>query len=162
METRLSKMFNTTNVTKLTKVILKGSYIHMESTKTNRLLFKCSWVLLYFWHSNWYNFGYILGKAAKSHFFKRPQESLKTRQHSYQQGHPLWNYRPPKLLLHFIKYRLDQLNNKHTKIALNLRIQYFEGCPQKNCLLKVWSFLVHPPQNDGPVKDLRNWTKTIF
>ena len=56
-----------------------------------------------------------------------------------------WNYGPSKLLLHFIEYRLDQLNSKHTKIAVNSAIQYFEGCSQKKCLLKVWSFLVHPP-----------------
>ena len=62
-----------------------------------------------------------------------------------------WNYGPSKLLLHFIEYRLDQLNSKHTKIAVNSAIQYFEGCSQKKCLLKVWSFLVHPPQNSGPV-----------
>ena len=49
-------------------------------------------------------------------------------------------------------YRLDQLNSKHTKIAVNSTIQYFEGCSQKKCLLKVWSFLVHPPQNSGTVK----------
>ena len=73
-----------------------------------------------------------------------------------------WNYRPSKMLLHFIEYRLDQLNSKHTKIAVNSAIQYFEGCSQKKCLLKVWSFLVHPPQNGGLVKFLRNWTETIF
>ena len=54
-----------------------------------------------------------------------------------------WNYGPSKLLLHFIEYRLDQLNSKHTKIAVNSKIQYFEGFSQKKCLLKVWSFLVH-------------------
>ena len=73
-----------------------------------------------------------------------------------------WNYRPSKLLLHFIEYLQDQLNNKHTKIAVNSPIQYFEGCSQKKCLLKVWSFLVHPPQNGGLVKLLRNWMETIF
>ena len=73
-----------------------------------------------------------------------------------------WNYGPSKLLLHFIEYRLDQLNNKYTKIAVNLAIQYFEGRSQKKCLLKIWSFLVHPPQNSGPVKLLQNWTETIF
>ena len=59
-----------------------------------------------------------------------------------------------KLLLCFIEYRLDQLNNKHTKMVVNSEIQYFEGCSQKKFLLKVWSFLVHPPQNGGPVKIL--------
>ena len=63
-----------------------------------------------------------------------------------------WNHEPSKLLLHFIEYRLDQLNSKHTKIAVNSAIQYFEGCSQNKCLLKVWSFLVHPPQNGGPAK----------
>ena len=60
-----------------------------------------------------------------------------------------WNYGLSKLLLHFIEYRLDQLNNKHTKIAVNSKIQYFEGRFQKKCLLKVWNFLVHPLQNGG-------------
>ena len=31
----------------------------------------------------------------------------------------------------FIEYRLDQLNNKHTRVAANLTIQYFEGRSQK-------------------------------
>ena len=71
-------------------------------------------------------------------------------------GQLCWNCGPSKLLLHFIEYRLDQLNRNHTKIAVNSAIQYFEGCFQKKCLLKVWIFLVHPSQNDGPVKFLRN------
>ena len=62
-----------------------------------------------------------------------------------------WNYEPSKLLLHFIEYRLDQLNNKHAKIAVNSTIQYLEGHSQKKCLLKVWSFLFDPPQNGRPV-----------
>ena len=73
-----------------------------------------------------------------------------------------WNYGSSKLLLHFIEYRLDQLNSKQTKIAVNLAIQYFEDFCQKKCLQKVWSFLVDPPQNGGPVKFLRNWTKSSF
>ena len=57
-----------------------------------------------------------------------------------------WNYGPSNLLLHFIDYLLDQLNNKHTKTAVSSKIQYFESRSQKKCLLKVWSFLVHPLQ----------------
>ena len=71
-----------------------------------------------------------------------------------------WNYGPSKLLLHFIEYRLDQLISKHTKIAVNSTIQYFEGCSRKKYLPKFWIFLVHPPQNGDPVKFLRNWTET--
>ena len=56
-----------------------------------------------------------------------------------------WNYGSSKLLLHFIEYCLDQLNSKHKKTAVSSTIQYFEDCSQKKCLLKVWSFLVHPP-----------------
>ena len=71
-----------------------------------------------------------------------------------------WNYGPSKLLLHFIKYRLDQLNIKHTKTSVNSTIQDFEDYSQKKCLLKVWIFLTHTPQNGDPVKFLRNWTET--
>ena len=51
-----------------------------------------------------------------------------------------------------IEYRIDQLNNKDPKIAVNSTIQYFEDCSYKKCLLKVWSCFVDPPQNDGRVK----------
>ena len=51
-----------------------------------------------------------------------------------------WNHGPSKLLLHFIEYSLDQLNKKHTKIAVNSTIQCFGGSSQKKCLLKVWIF----------------------
>ena len=61
-----------------------------------------------------------------------------------------WNYGPSKLLLPFIEYRLDQLNN-HTIIAVNSTIHLFESRYQKKYLLKVWNFLIHPPQNDGAV-----------
>ena len=57
------------------------SYIQIENTKTIRLLFKGSWILSYFWHSNWHHFGYILGKVAKPHLLESLQKSLKTRQH---------------------------------------------------------------------------------
>ena len=58
-------------------------------------------------------------------------------------GQLCWNYGLSNLLRHFIEYLLDQLNSKHTKIAVNWAIQCFEGCFQKICLLKVWIFLVH-------------------
>ena len=40
-----------------------------------------------------------------------------------------------------IEYRLDQLNNKHTKIAINSAIMYFKGCFQNKCLLKAFARL---------------------
>ena len=73
-----------------------------------------------------------------------------------------WNYGSSKLALHFIEYRLDQLNSTHTKITVNSAIQQSEEGSQKKYPLKVWRFLVHPPQNGGPVKVLRNWTETIL
>ena len=53
METRLFSIFKTTNATNFTKAILKSykssiSYNRKENTKTTRLLFKGSWILLYF------------------------------------------------------------------------------------------------------------------
>ena len=69
-----------------------------------------------------------------------------------------WNCRPTKLLSHFIEYRLDLLNSKHTKIAVNSAIQYFKGCSQKKCPLKVWSFFVLPTTKSRSCKSfLRNW-----
>ena len=73
-----------------------------------------------------------------------------------------WNYEQSKSLLQFIEYRLDQINSKHTKIEVNSATQYFEGYSQKKCVLNVWTFLFHPPQNGSPVKFLRNWRETIF
>ena len=66
------------------------------------------------------------------------------------------NYWPSKLLLHFIEYCLDQLNNKHTKTVVNSTIQFFENRNQKKYLAKVGSSLAHPPQYDGSVKFLQN------
>ena len=37
-----------------------------------------------------------------------------------------WNHEPLNLLLHSTEYRLDQLNNKHTKTTANLITQFFE------------------------------------
>ena len=56
-----------------------------------------------------------------------------------------WNYRPSELLLQFIEYRLDQLNNKHTKIALNSAIEYFKGCSQKKKISAKKLELFGPP-----------------
>ena len=74
----------------------------------------------------------------------------------------LLKLRPSKLLLHFIEYCLDQLKNKHTKTVVNSTMQFFESLHQRKYMVKIWSFLAHPPQNDGPVKFLQNWKATIF
>ena len=60
------------------------SCIQIENAKATRLLFKGSCILLYFWHSNWHTFSRISEKVAKLHFSESPQESLKTREHSYR------------------------------------------------------------------------------
>ena len=54
-----------------------------------------------------------------------------------------WNYGSSKLLLHFIQYRLDHFNNRHTKIAVNSTIQFFKSHYQKKCLLKVFRCIHH-------------------
>ena len=46
-------------------------------------------------------------------------------------GQILLKLRAVELLLPFIQYRLGQLNNKRTKIAVNWAIQHFEDCSQK-------------------------------
>ena len=47
-----------------------------------------------------------------------------------------WNYGSSKLLLYFIECRLDQLNNNHTKTAVNSTIYFFESRYQKKYLVK--------------------------
>ena len=38
--------------------------------------------MLYFWHSNWHNFGYILEKVAKPYFLESPQEPKRAAEHA--------------------------------------------------------------------------------
>ena len=152
----------------------------MENTKITCPLFKGSWVLVYFLHSNWHNLS-IFWKICKTTLFRNPPTEvyqntstfISIRPHITKYGHfqniktcisffkiktadilnfqwikylgkglsyfknwglwvnYCWNYGSAKLLLHFIKYSLDQLNNKHTKLATNSTIQYFEGCSLK-------------------------------
>ena len=123
METRLSNIFKTTNVTNFTKTILKSyrssiSYIQIESTKTTRLLFKGSWILLYSLTLNWDNFPYISGKVTKPRILESPKKSLKTRQRSYQWDHPLRNNDPLKtwricafLAVFFFKIKIADILN---------------------------------------------------
>ena len=152
----------------------------------------------YFWHSNWYYFGYISGKVAKPHFLDKTTGVSQNKSKFISIGPLITKQRPLKIwkicvfwrllfqktncwhlkffmnqifeqrFIIFEKLRymgqlllklravkvatsvhwicqdqLDQLNNKHAKIAVNSAIRYFEGYSQKKCLLKVWSFLVH-------------------
>ena len=45
-----------------------------------------------------------------------------------------------KLLLHFIEYRVDQLNKKHMKIAVNSTTQYFKRQLSKDMSAKSLNF----------------------
>ena len=102
-----------------------------------------------------------------------------------------WNYRPSNLLHHFIEYRLDQLNNKHTKIAVNLgktifwrplskemsakNLKFFGPCPSTtkwrlckviaklngNHVLMVNIVKLHEYQTFGLIK-MHNMSKTWF
>ena len=134
----------------------------MENTKTTRLLFKCNWILIYFWHSHWHYFGYILGKVAKPHLLESPQKSQNTSTF-ISIGLPIakWqSFKNMKNLCFFGGSSFKWKNCWHLEFLMNQI--YSEGCCQKKCLLKVWSFMVHPPQNGGPAKFLRNWTEIIF
>ena len=85
MKKRFSNTFKTTNVTKLTKAILKSFYRVLQitskwktRTKTTCQFFKGCWILAYFWQANYHNFGYILGKVAQIHFLKKPTQNTPT------------------------------------------------------------------------------------
>ena len=86
MEKRLSNIFETTNIIKLSKAILKSFYRVLQVTckwKTlKRPIFKGCWILAYFLHSDKDNFSYILRKVAKLHVLESRQNSLKIRQQS--------------------------------------------------------------------------------
>ena len=69
-----------------------------------------------------------------------------------------WSYRPSNLLFRFFRYRLGHLDNREKRIAENSKVHFFWKLRPKKCLLKVSRFLTHPPQNDGPLNFLRNWT----
>ena len=55
-----------------------------------------------------------------------------------------WNCGPTKLLLYFIEYRLDQLNNKHMRIAVNSTRRCFESCSRKKMPAKSLKFFGPP------------------
>ena len=82
MDTRLSNIFKTTNVTNFTKAILKSSYRVLEVTfkwktlKQPVYFFKNSWILLYFW--------LYFGKSCKTAHFRKAREVSQTLQYSCQ------------------------------------------------------------------------------
>ena len=128
----ISKIFKTAIVTNLNRVVLESSYTVLQVTFKWKTLKQPIYFLKAVEFCLTFDTqiditGYILRKKnTKPHFLESPQRSLKTRQ--------------KKLLLHFIEYRLDQLNSKHTKIEVNSTIQYFEGHSQNKCRLNFKSF----------------------
>ena len=79
METRLSNIIQTTNVTNFSKASLKScngsiSYIHIENTKTTGQLFKGSWILLYFLTFKLTKLWLCFGESCKATHFKKPTE----------------------------------------------------------------------------------------
>ena len=55
-----------------------------------------------------------------------------------------WNYGPSKLLLHFIEYRIDQLNSEHTKTASKLDNTVFWRLLSKEMSAKSLMFFGPP------------------
>ena len=84
MEKILSNILKTTNVTMLTKAILKSSYRDVQVTSKWKTLEKpvCFLRAVGFWPTfEWHNFGHILGNVPKLHFLENQHMSLKTRPH---------------------------------------------------------------------------------
>ena len=107
----------------------------------------------YCWHFWIFNESNILGKVLS--FWKNWDIGVKF----------CWNYGPSKLLLHSIEYCLNQLNDKHTKLAVNYAIIYFQGRSEKKCLLKVFTKLRKSPLLmvnifKGAVSGLRSFLTT--
>ena len=96
METRLSNIFKTRNVTNLTKAILKSykssiSYIQIENTKTTSLLFKGSWILLSFLTLKLTSLWLYFGKSRKTKHFRKPTEVFQNKSTLISIGYPLRN-----------------------------------------------------------------------
>ena len=62
------------------------------------------------------------------------------------------NYGPPKLL-HFFEHLLDQLNNKHMKVAVNSTTQHFEIRSQKIMFAKSLKSFGPPSTKWQPCKN---------
>ena len=72
-----------------------------------------------------------------------------------------WNNWLSKLLLQFIEYYLDQLNNKHMKITENSRKIFWKSL-LKEISGKSLKFFSSSTIKWRPFQVLQNWTKTIF
>ena len=73
-----------------------------------------------------------------------------------------WNYGPSNLLFRFTQHILQRPKNRQMKKTINSLIYLIGNYYRKKCLVKVWSFLTHWLENDGPSKFLRNWTEKTF
>ena len=77
-------------------------------------------------------------------------------------GQVLLKLRAAQLTISFTWHILQPPKNRQKKIAINSLIYLIENNYQKKCLVKVWSFLTHWLENDGPLKFLQNWTEKAF
>ena len=200
METRLSNIFKTTNVTNLNKVIQESSYRVLKVTSKQKTLkqpvyflktveffstfnIQIAITLAIFWEklqnytfqkthrslSKHANIHILINRASHYEitalqkyekfefllatpffffffFFQLLTFGIFNESNIWAKVYHIWEMEVQGSTIveitgrrscYFIEYRLDQLNSKHTKTAVNSTIQYFEGHSQEKCMLKV-------------------------
>ena len=78
-----------------------------------------------FWHSNWHNFGYILGKIAKPHFLESPQKSKRAVEHA---------------IFYFLHSPFFQISNDYRQKSYN-GFWVFLGSSNTSQIFLIYTFL---------------------
>ena len=126
METRLSNIFKTTNVTNLTKVIQESSYRVLQVTSKWKTLKQP----VYFLKAVEY-----FGKSCKTTLFRKPTEVSQNTPTSYQYGHPLRNnglLKIRKIFCWHLEFLMNQLFGQRFIIFEKVRCS-------GQLLLKLWA-----------------------
>ena len=71
-----------------------------------------------------------------------------------------WSYGPSNLLFRFLRYRLWLMTEKNSRKLDNTF--FLKANTEISVCWKFQGLLTYPPQNDGLLNFLRNWTETIF
>ena len=96
-----------------------------------------------FWHSNWHNFGNILGKVAKLHFLESPQESKRAVEHT---------------IFKFLPFPFFQVSNYCCQKSCN-GFRVFLGSSTMSQIFLIYTFFA---KKGGPYKFLWNLHRSAF
>ena len=90
------------------------------------------------------------------------RQSFSASENSTYKSQLLLTLRAVKLAVSFLSISLSSSWWQTGENSRKLDDTYFSKLTPKKLLLKVSRSLTHPPQNNNPLKFLRNWTETTF